>query len=380
MPLLPLGLARIGAALVLLIGPAPAEPLVLTVTPMGSAVASGRPLPVGAMPGLAIALRNGGTTPLGPVELTARADGLALETQDGWRVEDGALRTRIQSIAPGAEAERTLRLRVERAPLAAAAARVSVQAQGPDGRTLAGEAWLRIADCAGAYRERLAALRADLVQPARDAAEDMRRSDPALPATRLFPATGAKAGNLARAERLAAGLATRGGADMQLSTEWFRFLLARWASELNAYAGQAANPGLCASNEVQIAGYRQGLAPITRHVEATRAVAESALAHARREAEMADAGIDEIVRALAGAAGIESAAERAGALAALADVRAALRGQPAPAPELLRKLSLAETAAWLAEADTRGERLARAIEQVLEAIAAAHRESCVCAF
>jgi hypothetical protein len=43
-------------------------------------------------------------------------------------------------------------------------------------------------------------------------------------------------------------------------------------------------------------------------------------------------------------------------------------------------LSLVETAAWLAEADRRGQVLVLAIEQTLSAISAAHKESCVCAF
>jgi hypothetical protein len=60
--------------------------------------------------------------------------------------------------------------------------------------------------------------------------------------------------------------------------------------------------------------------------------------------------------------------------------REAFLRAPKPEPDALRALSLAETAAWLAETDRRGQALARAIEEVLAAIGTAHKESCVCAF
>lgn len=371
-----LALAVIG---VLLCGAeARAQQFELTVTPTGSA-ASGRPLPVGAMPVVKILLRNAGSKSIGPIELIARFNELAPVKIEGWRLADWTLRTAITAVPPNTQIERELRLRVENAPTETAMVTVTVEANGPDGRVVSGVTELSIADCAGAYRSKLGALRATLSQPARDAADEIRRSDPALPNSRQFPPTGARSGELARAERLAAKFAARRGADPQMSTEWFRFLLQRWASELNAYAGQSANPGICANNYYQIAGYRQGLLPVTKHIEATQAAATAALEAARKETAAGADSVESIVRLLAEAAEVEINLDNAGALSALADAPAMLRDHK-PDADMIRKFSLAETAAWLVEADRRGQKLVQAIEQVLSTITNAHKESCVCAF
>jgi hypothetical protein len=355
------------------------QELEVTVRPNGSA-ASGRPLPIGAAPSVTIAVRNTGKNESGRVELTARLDGLVAQNSEVWRADGGALRAEIEPIPAEASAERTLRLRVEAAPQDAAAARISVEARQPDGKTASGSAEMKTADCAGAYRARLAAMRETLVNPVREAADELRKADPALPAARMFPFTGARSGELARAERLAATFTARRGADPQMSTEWFRFLIARWASELNAYAGQAANPGLCANNYYQIAGYRQGLLPITKHVDVTHMAAEAALEGLRKESGSDMKEIAEIVQALAKSAELEISGDHPNAISVLAAVRAATTTGKRLEPDLLKKLSLAETAAVLAETDRRGQKLAQSIEQVLGAIAAAHKETCVCAF
>lgn len=367
-------------AVFFLLGPAlsHAQPLELTVTPTGNAAGS-RPLPPGAMPALTIAVRNTGKAALGPVEISVRLDAIAATKMEGWQLQSDTLRTTIKSVAAGASIERMLRLRVERAPLAASNARVAVAARGPGGRTAAADASLPIADCAGAYRARLAGLRETISAPVRDAAEDMRQADPALPAARQFRHAGKRGSELARLERLAAAFAARRGGDAQMATEWFRYMVARWASELNAYTSQPANPGLCANNYYQIAGYRQGLLPITRHIEATRTAAEKALELARKESSESG-NATEIVRALLKAADFEAAPEDAHALAALAALRASLRNGQRLEPELVEKLSVAETAAWLADAERRGQKLIDAIEQTLATIATVHKETCVCAF
>ena len=371
-----LAFATIG--LLLGAGETRAQQLELTVTPAGSA-ASGRPLPVGAMPIVRISLRNSGKKPIGPVELTARFGNLAPGKTEGWRLEDRALKTTIKEVPAITPIEREFRLRVETAPIEVAKIKVTVEAKGQDGSVVEGVTELSVADCAGAYRGKLVALRATLSHPVRDAADEIRRSDPALPASRQFPPTGVRGGDHARAERLAAAFATRRGADPQMSTEWFRFLLQRWASELNAYAGQSANSGICADNYYQISGYREGLLPISKHVDATRAAAAAALEAARRETATDADNVEAIVRFLIKAGEIEVSQENGGALSALADARVALRDRKLDA-DMIRKLSLAETAAWLTEADRRGQKLVQSLEQVLSTIAKAHKESCVCAF
>jgi hypothetical protein len=371
------GTLAVALAGILFSGPdALAQQLEVKVTSEGSA-ASGRPLPVGARPTVEISVRNRRAKSIGPVELSVRSE-LAADKTEGWTLENGTLKTTIKNVAAGARVERELRLRVDKAPTEAAKIKVTIEARGPDGRKVESETELTVADCAGAYRAKLEALRATISQPMHDAADEMRRADPFLPDGRQFPATGARSGDLARAERLAARFAARKGADPQMSTEWFRYLLLRWASELNAYTGQAPNPGICANNYYQIAGYRQGLLPITRHIDATHAAAETALAAARKEAAVETGDVQELVQALQKEAEINKADDKLGPLSLLADARARSRGRFDAA--LARKFSLAETAAWLAEADLRGQKLAQSIERILSTISTAHKESCNCAF
>jgi hypothetical protein len=352
------------------------EPLEVTVTRTGGA-ASDRPLPVGAKPALKIIVRNSGTKAIGPVELSLRSE-LRADKVDGWTLENNALKTSIKTIPAGAQAGRELHLRVEKAPPEATRLKVSVEAKGPGGSTIEATTELTVADCAGAYRGKLAAMRESLSQPMRDAADELRKANPALPEGRQFPSSGVRSGDIARAERLAANFAARRGADQQFSTEWFRYLVQRWASELNAYTGQAANPGICANNYYQIAGYRQGLLPITKQIDATHAAAEVALAAARKEAAMKTGTVEEIVDSLLKAVEINKADDSLGPLALLADARARSRGKFDA--ETTKKFSLAETAAWLDETDKRGQKLAQSIEQILSAISTAHKESCNCAF
>jgi hypothetical protein len=372
-------LCRFLPAAFLFLIPAPlhAQSIELTVTPKGSA-AAGQPLPPGALPVLSVAVRNSGKTALGPVEISVRLEAIAAAKAEGWQQQGGALRSAIRSIAAGAGVERTLRLRVDTAPPQPSNARVLVEAAGPGGKTASAETILRVADCAGAYRARLANLRENLSVPMRDAAEEMRRADPELPA-RQFPYAGKRNSELARLERLAAAFAARRGGDAQMATEWFRYMILRWASELNAFASQSANPGLCANNYYQIAGYRQGLLPITKHIAAIHEAAEKSLELARKESGQ-DGGADDIVYALIKAAGLETEANGTNALASLAELRASLRNGRRLEADMDEKLSVAETAAWLAFADRRGQTLVDAIEQTLSTIATAHKETCVCAF
>ena len=353
--------------------------LEVTVTPQGSA-ARERPLPNGAAVNLTIAVRNAGAKALGRIEITARFDGLSPATTEVWRARDGALVSSLERLAAGARNERTLRLQVTGAPLEAAkrSARVEARARGVPAAT--GEAQISVADCVANYRGKLEALRAELSRGVREAAAEMREPDASLPEDRLFPPARAHGGELATAERLAALAAVRRGADQQMATEWFRYMILRWASELNAYTGQTANPGLCANNYYQIAGYRQGLLTITKHIDAIHTAAAASLKAARAAAK-AESGEDAatLVRLLAEEAKLKPNDEANGALAALASARAAF-GARLPAPAVTRKFSLAETAAWLEDADRRGQKLSRAIEEVLSKIATAHKESCVCAF
>jgi hypothetical protein len=372
------GAAMLAATLVLPEAVAYGQAIEVTVR-QGNSQTANRTLPPGATAAFTVAIRNSGKEAAGPVELTARFESLQPVKSDSWRTDGAALKAEVPSVAAGTTAEVPLRLRVEKAPLESSEVRVTVEAKSTDGTVSSGDGGVRIADCAGAYRARLASLRENLTQPVRDKADEIRKADASLPAGRLFPATGARGGELARGERLAAVFATRRGADPQMSTEWFRFMIARWVSELNAYASQAPNPGLCANNYYQIAGYRQGLLPVTKHLDGTRTAAESALEAVRKEASMETASLGEVVRALAKEAQADGIEDGTLPLSVLASARNALAKARAE-PALSRKLSMAETAAWLAETDSRGRALLQTIEGVLGEIAKAHKETCVCAF
>jgi hypothetical protein len=366
----------------LVAAPAAAQSLEVVVTPLGSAAKS-LPLPVGASPNVSVTVRNRGSRPVGPIAITAKADGLAPVPAQGWRVESGNLVGEIARLGAGDRVERPLRLKVERAPLQATKQKLTVEARVADGRKVFADAEFSVADCVGAYREKLAVLRSGLLQSVRDTAEKLRGLDPSLPGGRFFPSTGARSGDIANAERLAVALAARHGGDPQMATEWFQFIIQRWTSELTLYSNQSAAPGLCANNYYQIAGYRQGLMPITNRIEALRAAADRALVIAREAAK--SEGTDETLAALAQRAikvempdsgGDDVARQPFEALAAARDSF----GSNGADPNAARALSLIETAAWLVEADQRGQSLKRSIERVLTAIGTAHKESCVCAF
>lgn len=359
--------------------PASAQTLEVAVTANGAA-AKPQPLPVGATASLTIVVRNEGARDIGPVVLSAQTGGLLVADEQDWRFEESRAVVEISRLAAGARAERPLRLTVARALFDPVERRIRIEARSAD-ETAAAETSISIADCVGAYRERLRPLRAGLTQAVRDAADELRKSDPALPAGRLFPATGARGGELRNAERLAASFAARRGGDAEMATEWFRYMIARWVLELNAFASQPPNPGLCANNYYQIAGYRQGLLPITKRIDSIREAAASALA-AAREADGADANEDiaSLVRRLLKEGTAESAAEDLAIFPALSEARKTFARGRRLSPEEQRKFSLAETAAWLDDANRRGRKLAEAIERILSAVTVAHRKSCLCAY
>ena len=361
-----------------------AQTLEILATPLGSA-AKGLPLPLGATANIAISVSNKGPRAVGPLVLTAKPEGVAALATQGWRAEGGGLTGEIARIAAGERAERTLRLKVERAPLLPAKQRLHIEARSADGTITSADVELSVADCVGAYREKLAVLRSGLLQNVRDAATNLHRPDLSLPAGRLFPVTGARSGDLASAERFTATFALRRGGDPQMATEWFQFLIQRWTSELNAYSNQSAAPGLCANNYYQIAGYRQGLMPITNRIDSVHAAASRALALARETAKAENPDEDLATLARRATKNVGSVANGPEAdvrapLAALAGAReAVVRGEKLD-PDAARTLSLVETAAWLAETDRRGRKLVQTIDEVLAAIGIAHKESCVCAF
>ena len=160
-----------------------------------------------------------------------------------------------------------------------------------------------------------------------------------------------------------------------------RFNIVRWASDLTAYSAQPMNPALCSGAEQLVVRYRDTIAPTSRRIEATRAAALNAL-EAARNASGAEPGEDlaRIVRRAIEKAGLKVPDETASPLAALASARASLDSEKKPDAAQMETLSLAETAAVLAEAAKRVGKLSGSIDATLAAIATAAKETCVCAY
>jgi hypothetical protein len=362
--------------------PLPAAPgLALTVLPLGVA-AGGKPLPPGATAVLNVVVRNGGPEALARLVLTARADGFKPEPTTAWRIEGNSLVADLVRVGPGATTERRLVLLVERAALFPGAAnRIAIEARAEGGPAASAELTLRTADCAGAYHARISVLRTGALQTAKNEADAIRKSDPAWPRSRSFPATGARTGPLANAERLASYFLAQGGADAELGRETLRFNVVRWASDLTAYSTQPVNPALCSGADQYVARYRDTIAPTLRRIEATRTAAQNAL-EAARAASGAEPGEDlaRIVRRAIEKAGLKAPDETASPLAALASARASLDSEKKPDAAQMETLSLAETAAVLAEAAKRVGKLSGSIDATLAAIASAAKETCLCAY
>jgi hypothetical protein len=362
--------------------PQPAAPgLALTLTPLGVAT-SGKPLPPGATAVLNVIVRNGGPDVLARIVLTARADGLKPEPTSAWRIEGNSLVADLVRVGSGATAERRLVLLVDRAALFPGAAnRIAIEARADFGPIASAELSLRTADCAGAYHARISVLRTGVLQTTKNEADAIRKSDPAWPRSRSFSATGARTGPIANAERLAAYFLTQGGADAEFGRETLRFNIVRWASDLTAYSTQSMNPALCSGTEQLVTRYRDMIAPSSRRIEATRAAALNAL-EAARHSSGAEPGenLARIVRRAIEKAGLKVPDETSSPLAALSSARASLNSEKKPDAVQMETLSLAETAAVLAEAANRVEKLARSIDATLAAIATAAKETCLCAY
>ena len=381
-PALSRDLAPPSAAPPISAAPLPAAPgLNVTVTPLGVA-AGGKPLPPGAAASLNIVVRNGSPARLARVTLTARVDGFKPEPASAWRVEGNTAVADLGRIGPNATIERRLVLPVERAALSPGTTnRIAIEARAEGGPAASTELTLRTADCAGAYHARISGLRTGALQTAKNEADAIRKSDPTWQRTRSFPVTGARTGPIASAERLAGYFLAQGGADAELGRDPLRFNIVRWASDLTAYSAQPMNPALCSGAEQFVIRYRDTIAPTSRRIEATRAAALNAI-EAARTASGAEPGEDlaRIVRRAIEKAGLKVPDETVSLLAGLSSARASLDPDKKPDATQLETLSLAETAAVLAEAAKRVGRLSGSIDATLAAIATAAKETCVCAY
>lgn len=356
------------------------DKLSITLAPRGLA-AGDKPLPPGAAASMRVIVQNDGTSPLTRIHLKAAIEGLKAENPAGWRADGGGFSAEIARLGPGDKIERSFNARVDAPPLTPATARIAIEARSNDGGNADTEARIPVADCAGAYRGRLAPIRADQIAAVKKLAEEIRKAEPGLPRGPIFPATGARQGPLANAERLAAQFAAASGADTELAKEGMRWLVLRWTAELGNYVAQDKNPGLCTGVPELLPIYWNSIAPLTRRLEAISAGAKTALAAAREETKAEDDDLARMARKIADKAGVEGIEENASVFAILAKIREFLSDKDKKLEaDDARALSLTETAAWLAAAGKRADGLGMAFGGTLAAISAAHKETCVCAY
>ncbi len=356
------------------------DKLTITLSPRGLA-AGDKPLPPGATASVRVTVQNNGAGLLARIHLKGAIEGLKADNQAGWRVDGDGFSADIARLAAGDKVERNFSARVEAPPLLPANARISIDAKSEEGGNADAKLLIVVADCAGAYRARLAPIRAEQIAAVRKLAEEIRKPEPGLPRGRLFPATGARSGPLANAERLAAQFTATGGADTELAKEGMRWLVLRTTAELGNYVTQDKNPGLCTGVMELLPIYRTSLAPLTRRLEAISNGAKIALAAAREEMKAEDDDLARMARRIADKVGVEGAEDGASVFAILTKTNDFLADKnKKPEADDARALSLVETAAWLAAAGRRADGLAAAFNGTLAAIATAHKDTCVCAY
>jgi hypothetical protein len=372
--------AAFGLLLALVLSAQADDKLSITLAPRGLA-AGDKPLPPGATAGVRVIVQNNGTTALTRIHLKAAIEGLKADGQAGWRTDAGGFSAEIARLAAGEKIERSFSARVDAPPPAPATARIAVEVLSDDGGNANAEARIPIADCAGAYRGRIAPIRGVEIAAIKKLAEEIRKPEPGLPRGRIFPATAARSGPLANAERLAAQFAATAGADTELAKEGMRWLVLRWTAELGNYVSQDKNPGLCTGVAELLPIYKNSIAPLTRRLEAISAGAKTALAAAREETKAEDDDLARMARKIADKAGVEGLEDGAPVFAILAKTREFLADKDKKLEaDDARALSHVETAAWLAAAGKRADGLAAAFNGTLASIAAAHKDSCVCAY
>lgn len=366
---------------VFLVSPAGAQnspKLALTVTPLGAA-AKDRMIPVAAVVGVDVTVKNEGGAPLSQVVLTARLNGVKLVPEDGWQADGDDARLAIAALRPNEEITRRLQVRVEMAPLPPGKqAEIAVEAKAGEASVSAATKF-PVGDCVSAFQAELTRIRIGPLAEIWPTADDLRKPDTTLPRMRYFR-VGPRRAELAHLDRLAAGYQARLTADYEFFREGVRYTARRWTDELRAFTGQEPNPGLCAVNEQMLAGIRKTISYVTVRIEPPQK------AHARamdllRKTVGAQEGDDlrKIALQVAEAAGAKIENPPATTFGILARARDLLKDRK-PTEAQLDHLSLVESVAWIEAQALRAKKLSDLIESTITGIAEARKKSCVCAF
>jgi hypothetical protein len=350
----------------------------LTVTPTGAA-AGDKMIPVAATVGVNILLKNESSEPLSKILLTAKLNGVKLVPEGGWKADGDNAVLEIASLGANEEISRRLNLRVEMAPLPPGKqAEVSVEAKVGEANVSASTKF-PIGDCAAAFQADLTRLRISTIPDVWPTADEMRKPDTTLPRVRYFRVA-MRRGDLANFDRLAAGYQARLLSNYDFFTEGVRYTSRRWSDELKAFAGQDANPGLCAVNKEMVEGIRKTINYVSARLEPPMKAYARAMEQLRKMLNAAENDdLQKIALRTAADAGAKIENPPASVFKILEQTRDLLKDTK-PTVEQLDNLSLVETVAWIEAQAMRSKKLHDLIENSITGITEAQKKNCVCAF
>lgn len=353
--------------------------LVLNVTPLGAA-ASDKMIPVEAVVGINVTIKNESNEPLAKVLLTARLGSLKLVTDEDWKADGDNAVLEIASIKPNEEVTKRLNLRVEMAPMPPGRqAAVTVEAKAGEA-TASAATKFPVGDCVAAFQSDLTRLRITTISEIWPTADEMRKPDTTLPRIRFFRVGMRKSNDLAVIDRIAAGYQARLLSDYEFFREGVRYTARRWSDELKAFAGQEPNPGLCAVNKEMIDGIRKTINYVTARIEPPIKAHARAMDHVRKALNASESDdLRKIALRVAEEAGVKIESPPASVFKILELARDQLKDAK-PTAEQLDNLSLVESAAWVEAQAMRSKKLSDLIENSITGITDAQKKSCVCAF
>lgn len=378
--------ARLRAALAVLLamllasaaGAQDSSKLMLKLAPLGAA-AKDRMIPVTAVVGMDVIVKNESSEPVSHVVLRAKLNGVKLLPENGWKADGDDALLEIAAIKPNEEVIRRLQVRVDMAPLPPGRqAEVVVEAKA--GATSASAATkFPIGDCAAAFQAELTRIRIGPLAEIWPTADDLRKPDTTLPRTRYFR-VGFRRAELANLDRLAAGYQARLTADYEFFREGVRYTARRWSDELRAFTGQEPNPGLCAVNEQMFEGIRKTIGYVTARIEPPQKAYARAMDLLRKTVGAQDGDdLRSIALQVAEAAGAKIENPPAATFAVLERAKELLKDTKLSEAQL-DHLSLVESVAWIEAQALRAKKLSDLIENTITGIAQARKKSCVCAF
>ncbi len=356
-----------------------APKLLLTVKPLGVA-AGEKMIPAAATVGIEVTLKNETAAPLSDVIVTATLGGLKLVPENGWNADGENAVLKIAAINPNEEIVQRLNLRVETAPLPPGRqAAIAIEAKGGEA-SVSTSVKLAIGNCASAFQAELTKLRISTISEIWPAAENMRKPDTTLPRIRFFRPGPRKSNDLAVLDRLAAGYQGRLLADYEFLRENMRYTARRWSDELKAFAGQEANPGICAVISEMIEGIRKTIHYVTARIEPPQKAYVRAMEQLRKILNVGEGDdLKKIALRAAEDAGAKIENPPASVFKILETARDLLKGAK-PAPEQIDNLSLVESVAWIEAQALRSKNLSDLIENSITGITEAQKKTCVCAF